>query len=99
MVRNIDLCADFLCGDKRLFHIHIAEPAVNADKGDVRLIFNDTEQLVFFDLSVIRVGLKHSFNISPKESRVFLAEKSYILLKVCNVRYLNSRVIHYKSGV
>lgn len=49
MVRNIDLCADFLCGDKRLFHIHIAEPAVNAYKGDVGLIFNDTEQLTGFD--------------------------------------------------
>lgn len=45
MVRNIYFRADFLCRNKRLVHIHISEPAVNADKCDVRLIFRDFKQL------------------------------------------------------
>lgn len=50
MVRNIDLCADFLCGEKRLVHIHISESAINADKSGIRFIFSNTEQLTSFDL-------------------------------------------------
>ena len=45
MVRNINFRADFLCGNKRLFHIHISEPAVNTDKSYIGLIFRDFKQL------------------------------------------------------